>query len=186
MPGAGGVSFESGGTKGGKGFVTGGGTTMFKPKLGKSGLGALAGGELDMPSGTDYIDALIAEAALTATLDDDKSALGKLVGFWEGRLKTARASGDPRRVTEAANGLRGARDALAQLNETITNSNKLAEERMQLDRQLVANQERILAVATSQPNVIANWLIETLNGGIGGRAGYGYEVPSFAGRLAAY
>jgi hypothetical protein len=78
----------------------------------------------------------------------------------------------------------GSDPAVERNNELIAEQNRLIEIRNGLERQVIENQNKILAVATSQPNVIAAGLIDIINGGIGGRAGLGYETPSFAGGLA--
>jgi hypothetical protein len=192
--GGGGTTNSLSGVVGGKGGAiwgipkvgSGGGVPQGTAKGGASGLGALgSGGTLgDMASPVDFIDSAIAQAALTPGLGDDKAAVGSLVDFWSKRLAWAKTQKDPRLVTEAATNLKGAQDQLAQLTEAITGANRLAEERMALDKQLVENQLRLLAVAENQPNSLNNALIDAVNGGIGGYAGLAFETPSFASGLA--
>jgi hypothetical protein len=72
----------------------------------------------DLPTATDFLDAQVAEAALTPGTEDDKAAAAGVVGYWETELATARASGDPRKITEAATNLKAAREALESIDET--------------------------------------------------------------------
>jgi hypothetical protein len=65
----------------------------------------------DLPTAGDFVDAAIAEAALTPDTADDIAAASGAVGYWESQLAAARASGDPRRVTAAATGLKSRRTA---------------------------------------------------------------------------
>jgi hypothetical protein len=50
----------------------------------------------DLPTAGDFVDAAIAEAALTPDTADDIAAASGAVGYWESQLAAARASGDPR------------------------------------------------------------------------------------------
>jgi phage-related protein len=94
-------------------------TAMYELTGGKAGLspgGNIAGSKAelaeraadaakdapDLPTAGDFVDAAIAEAALTPDTGDDITAASSAVGYWESQLAAARASGDPRKVTAAA------------------------------------------------------------------------------------
>ena len=68
------------------------------------------------PTEADAIDAAIAEAALTPDTADDKAAADAAIDYWRRELDAARASGDPRRVSVAAQGLKQAQDNRAALD----------------------------------------------------------------------
>lgn len=63
----------------------------------------------------------------------------------------------------------------------LEQSNTLLQQKIDLDAQVVANQEAILAVARSQPNVLLQAIVEALSGAIGGRVGLGFQTPGVAG-----
>jgi hypothetical protein len=75
------------------------------------------------------------------------------------------------------------RDRLAEAMEAQTRATEVL---IGLEREMVENQNKILAVATSQPNVIIAGLLDMVNGGLGGKTGLGFETPSFAGGLSRY
>lgn len=81
----------------------------------------------DQPTEADFIDAAIAEAALTPGNEDDVAAAGAAVGMWERELAAARASGDPRRIVTAASGVKGSRDTLKALQDVVDNTAALAQ-----------------------------------------------------------
>ncbi len=68
------------------------------------------------PTERDSLEANAALAALTPGSSDDIAAASGLVGLAERELAEAQASGDPRRVRDAANALVQARQSLAALN----------------------------------------------------------------------
>jgi hypothetical protein len=146
--GGGGGTTNSLGTVGGKGGAiwgipkvgTGGGVPQGTAKGGASGLGALgSAGTLEGMAGpVDFIDAAIAQSALTPGTADDKAAIGSLVDFWAKRLAWARTQKDPRLVTEAATNLKSAQDQLGSIDDTLkrladTNETLAAELKRQND-----------------------------------------------------
>ncbi len=174
------------GKLGGGGKQTTGLGGKLKPiSMGLPGLDSGAG-VTDQPSGTDYIDALIAEAGLTAGTDDDKAALAQLVSFFEGDLASARASGDPRRVTAAASGLKGAREAMEALTGALESKQRQEEQDRVLRQEQVANQNKILALAQQGPGILLAGVIAAVNGDIGGRTGLGFQTVGYPGAVAAY
>jgi hypothetical protein len=128
-----------------------------------TGAGSQAGGA------TGYDDDLAALQARRSLLEDD----------------LAHAS-SPERQIELANELKSTRDQIESLQGTIEQQNQLAQQRMDLDRELADNQRRMLAVAESQPNVLLGGLVAAINGGIGGRVGLGFQTPGYAGRGVRY
>jgi hypothetical protein len=63
---------------------------------------------------------------------------------------------------------------------------RIVAEQNRLLAEQARNQERITRVAASQSDVLIKSLIDMINGGIGGKAGLGFETPSFAGGLSRY
>jgi hypothetical protein len=72
-----------------------------------------------MAGPVDFIDAAIAQSALTPGTADDKAAIGSLVDFWAKRLAWAKTQKDPRLVTEAATNLKSAQDQLGSIDDTL-------------------------------------------------------------------
>jgi SLT domain-containing protein len=83
------------------------------------------------PTQLDYLQAAIAEAELTDTLDDDKAAYQALVSYDEQALTEARSTRDPRLIVAAANALKSARDTLKSLVNMVT-----PDQQAQLDQAL--------------------------------------------------
>lgn len=71
------------------------------------------------PTELDYLDAALAQAELTADIGDDTAALANLVAFRERDYAAAVASGDPRRVAQAARDLKAARDQQGNLLDVM-------------------------------------------------------------------
>jgi hypothetical protein len=78
----------------------------------------------NLPTAADFIQARIDEASLTPDTADDKAALGELVGLRTQELGAARASGDPRRISEAIAAWKAATEAL---NGVDDSAQRLAE-----------------------------------------------------------
>jgi hypothetical protein len=75
----------------------------------------------------------------------------------------------------------------------MTKANAIAEEERQrrevlisLQQEVTANQRKLMALASSQPNQMVNALIEVLSGGIGAKVGLGVQTPGFAGHGVRY
>jgi hypothetical protein len=75
----------------------------------------------NLPTATDFANAAIAEAGLTPGLDDDIKATEALLGIATGDLNAARASGDPRRISEAIATWTSVNESLKALKESVTN-----------------------------------------------------------------
>jgi hypothetical protein len=100
-------------------------------------------------------------------------------------LDAARASGDPRAVSQAATDLASARDALLGLTDAINQANEIQRERDELNTTIAANQTKILALANQGPQIVAA-VVAAVSGGIGGQVGLGMQTPGFAGQVARY
>jgi hypothetical protein len=128
----------------------------------------------DLPTAGDFVDAAIAEAALTPDTADDISAASGAVGYWESQLAAARASGDPRRVTAAAGGLKSARDNLAALTDALNaNTDALNGVRADLEKQRADQAEASLRVSQSQYGILEQAFVEIFNRRIGAMVGLG-------------
>lgn len=70
-------------------------------------------------SATQFAQAGVATAGLTADLGDDVTAARTLVGALTTELQTAQATGDPTKIAEAANNLKGASDQLDNASQAV-------------------------------------------------------------------
>lgn len=138
------------------------------------------------PTPRDWGDAALATAKLTETLDDDVAATEQLLALAEEELARAQAANDPRAITEAANAVLSLRDSLRGLREELTRSNELAQQRLDLDRQLAEQNARFLALGERQGPLILASLIELMNDGVGSQAKLAGRTPAVAGVPAAY
>jgi hypothetical protein len=137
----------------------------------------------DLPEGVQAAEAL---ARLTPNdLSDDIAAAGSAVSYFQGRLAAAQAAGDQHGIIVFANALADATEALKGLQGSIDAANELQRQRDDLDRQLLDNQLKIIALAQQGPEILAA-VIAAINGGIGGRLGLGLQTPSYAGGVANY
>lgn len=75
-------------------------------------------------------------------------------------------------------------------NQALIDSNKELAQKMEdlaaIEAEIRDNQRQLLIVAQSQPQVLIGALIDAVNGGIGGRAGLGFQSPSWASGAARY
>ena len=81
----------------------------------------------NLPTQDDYLNAALAEAGLTPGTEDDRAVLGQILALRTEQLAAARASGDPRRVSEAiaawqaaTEALNGVDDSAQRLTEAMT------------------------------------------------------------------
>jgi hypothetical protein len=167
-------------------------TAMYELTGGKAGLspgGNIAGSKAelaeraandpkaeapDLPTAGDFVDAAIAEAALTPDTADDIAAASGAVGYWEAQLAAAQANGDPRLRTAAASGLKSARDNLAALRDAINaNTDALNGVRADLEAQRADQAEASLKVSQSQYGVLAQAVWDAANQFGGARIGLG-------------
>jgi hypothetical protein len=137
------------------------------------------------PTQWDWIDAAMAEARLTPGTEDDIQAAQWNYNARGSALDAARASGDPRAVSQAATDLASARDALLGLTDAINQANEIQRERDELNTTIAANQTKILALANQGPQIVAA-VVAAVSGGIGGQVGLGMQTPGFAGQVARY
>jgi hypothetical protein len=81
-------------------------------------------GNLNLPSRLDFLTARGDLAGLTGGTRDDVRAAEAALQYWRRRLRRARQSGDPRRISDAASGLSSARSTMQDLRpsrqETLT------------------------------------------------------------------
>jgi hypothetical protein len=139
------------------------------------------------------IGASKALAGLTDTLADDFAEAMREREVFRAALEEAKAAGDAEAITQFATALKQSMDATAALAEEMTKANAIAEEERQrrevlisLQQEVTANQRKLMALASSQPNQMVNALIEVLSGGIGAKVGLGVQTPGFAGHGVRY
>lgn len=77
------------------------------------------------PTELDYLDAAIAQAGLTETTDDDLAAARAMEDYRRREYAAAVASGDPRRISDAATALLGAQQNREQIEATRANTDAL-------------------------------------------------------------
>jgi pyruvoyl-dependent arginine decarboxylase (PvlArgDC) len=166
----------------------GGATTISAAEQLEAGVGADTGdaGAADVPSATDFLDRASALAALTPGTADDIAAARGAVSHWQRALAKARGTADPRDDTAAAQGLRSALDTLDNLTKATEAANRLAEEDRALRQEQVANQRKIIQLASQQPHAIIRALVAAMDGGIGGPVGLSYQTVGYAGATAQY
>jgi hypothetical protein len=170
-----------------KADAKGGATTITRADELDAGVAAdtgAAGG--DGPSATDFLDRASALAALTPGTADDIAAARGAVSHWQRALAAAGRTADPRDDTAAAQGLRAALDALNGLTQATAAANALAEQDRAIRQEQVANQRRIIQLASQQPHAIIRALVAAVDGGIGGPVGLGYQTVGYAGATAQY
>ena len=71
------------------------------------------------PSRLDYLNADLANAETTTTLQDDRRAAVALESYWKNRLDQARKSGKPGRIADVAGEYKSARETAANINKQI-------------------------------------------------------------------
>lgn len=136
---------------------------------------------------TEAANAQIALAALTPQKDDDLAALGTLEGLLSGQLSGAMASGNNSAISEIAGALKGVRDQIAGLKDSVdANTSQIAEARADAERQLKEQSMARERLGQSQYGVLANAIAEVANGVIGGRTGLGFQSVGFAGGGVRY
>lgn len=117
------------------------------------------------PTAQDFANRDLALAELTEGIDDDRAALEQLKALAEQELAVALQTADPLDDIEAAHNLKAVKDSLdsltATLNETEQQRQEFEEERLALDKKLVA-----LAEAQG-PAFMAAW-VAYIDGAIGG------------------
>jgi hypothetical protein len=86
---------------------------------------ASGGSGEEPPSAMDFAEAQAAEAALTPGLDDDLAAARGIEAQANADLAAARASGDPRRIRDAAAAALAAKTNREQIEATINNTDAL-------------------------------------------------------------
>jgi hypothetical protein len=124
-------------------------------------------------------------ASLTSGTADDLLAGDALVTYWENRLGRAQKNGGAAGISEAAQGLKSARDFVGGIRQEEADRLAAAiEEQNSLNRELIANQLKVLALA-SQGDQIVGAVVAAVNGGIGGRVGLGFHgIRSTPGSVA--
>jgi|GEM_PF-1372195 len=133
----------------------------------------------------DWANADIAMAGLTDSLNDDVAAYQKKEKLDEDALLEAQKANDPQKIAQAASDVKADRDAIKQLNDTMTTNNELQQQQIDLQKQIADNQSKILAIA-GQGDAILNAVVAAVSGGIGGKVGLGTQTPGYAGGLARY
>jgi hypothetical protein len=134
----------------------------------------------------DWANADLALAQLTDTIDDDKAALEKKKALDEELLQEAKDANDPRKIAEAANNLKADTDALKSLTASIDEQNKNTQELIDLNKQVVDNQNRIINLTTQQGPQLMAAFAAAISGGIGGKVGLGFQSVGYAGSGVRY
>ena len=139
----------------------------------------------DMPTRADFLNADVARARLTDSTDDDIAALTNLRDLRKGEMDAALADSDPRNDADAIDAYLQVKDALDELKTSVDQSNRLQEQRDQLNQTIADNQTKILALAAQGPQIVGA-VVAAVSGGIGGQVGLGLQTPGFAGGVARY
>lgn len=134
---------------------------------------------------TDFVNAAIAQAALTKDLADDLEAWKRLEQIRVADYQAAVKGGDPRAIAETANALADAQNSIDQLEEQMSQANELARKKQELDEQIASNQLKILALAGQESKIIAA-VVAAASGGIGGKTGMAAMTPGAPGTVAWY
>jgi hypothetical protein len=153
-------------------------TTDFQERVNPD-LGASEAG--DAPSPFVGVDMQSALARLTPGTEDDLAALRTREGIAAGGLALATAYQSPEAITEWANELASTREAIEGLTGEMAETRRFEAEKMQLEKELVDNQRKLLLYASTQGPALIGAVVAAANGGIGGKFGLGNQTPSFAG-----
>jgi 3D (Asp-Asp-Asp) domain-containing protein len=134
----------------------------------------------------DPLDAQLALDQLSGDQGAQLNDLKALRALLTGDLEDAKRRHDFQAIQDLAGQLQSVDGSIRDLTEAQNEANRIAQDRMELDRQLAENQRRMLAVAQSQPNVLLGAIVAALNGQIGGRLGLGFQTPGTAGKPGMY
>jgi hypothetical protein len=153
------------------------------PTSGARGKGVLEGGyspavDVPIPPTTDdFLNARVAEAALTDDKGDDLAAAAAVEKFRSEQLIDARATGDPRKIAEAATNLKSATDSVKSLMaQQAEDTNKLADAM----KDLAAEMKRSTDFAESVTSTSNFQLTKSLADLVGGQiVGYGVAGRAF-------
>jgi biotin carboxyl carrier protein len=128
--------------------------------------------------GNDMQQAL---ARLTPGTGDDLAALRGREYHAAVALAMNQQSGNVEGITQWANELASTREAIESLTGAMADAARIEAEKMQLQKDILAQQTRTNNIAETQgPHLLAA-VIAAANGGIGGKFGLGNQTPSFAG-----
>ncbi|HEX6020630.1 MAG TPA: hypothetical protein VFZ00_01460 [Solirubrobacter sp.] len=95
------------------------------------------------PTAGDWANMDLAMAQLTPDTGDDLAALNRLKAIREGELTAAQQTGDPRKVTEAAQNLKSVQDSIDSLNDTIAQNNAIQQQIAQAQQNLADELKRV-------------------------------------------
>jgi hypothetical protein len=144
--------------------------------------GMEAGVDPDAATPMDFAEAALAQAELTPGTADDQAALQNILGIRQGEYSAAVASGDPRRISEAARNLKAAQDALGSMADSM---NQVAETMKNLTDEMSRTRKFNEWMATTQKDAVMAAVLAYFNGSIGERAGLGMQgIRSTAGSMA--
>lgn len=139
------------------------------------------------PSSLDYLDAAVAQAALTPGTADDLSAETARRDYWQDMFNRVNVPGaDPRIVTAVATALKGEIDAVNSLKESIDGQTEVQKQLTAATQQLADEQTAIRKLAQTQGPQLVAGLAALLSGGIGGKVALGFQTPGFAGGGVRY
>lgn len=133
---------------------------------------------------TDSIDAGVAMARLTETLDDDIAAQRSAAALAQTRLSEAMASGNMADVATFANALADANQAIQDLTDATRANTEAQAEQIDLLRQQLDDTRRSASGDAAQARALIRGLTDQINGNLGQRVGVGSRVPP-AGRVGS-
>jgi murein DD-endopeptidase MepM/ murein hydrolase activator NlpD len=116
---------------------------------------------------------------------DDRATVTEKLGIAEGKYREAKAAGDTEGIKKWGAAVLSLRGDLQSLTDSVAEANRLAQVRVDLDKQLVDNQLKILAMAKQGPEILAA-VVAAVSGGIGGKTGLGFQSVGVAGSVARY
>lgn len=138
------------------------------------------------PTAEDFASRDLALAQLTEGKEDDLAALQRLEALARDQLAAALLTADPRDDIEAANNLKGTRDAIEALTQETARANEIAQQRMDLERQRLETDQKMVALAQTQGPAILAGLVGLVNDGVGRTTTRASRTPGLAGVPARF
>jgi hypothetical protein len=124
----------------------------------------------EAPTAEDYLASAAAQAALTPDTADDIAAAQAAVTYGTSAYQQAIASGDPRKITQAATNLKGWQDALKGLQEAVeANTDQLASAMKDLAAELKRQNDQHDAVQAIGEKTALDMLTGLISGRISAR-----------------
>lgn len=134
----------------------------------------------------DPINAQLALDQLSGNRAAQLNDLNALRSNLSSDLADATQRQDYQAMQDLAVQLQSVNSSIDDLTQATQEQNRIAQEQIDLNKQIVDNQNRLAALVSSQQNALLGALTAALNGTIGGRVGLGFQTPGFAGGPARY